>query len=384
MTLRVETILGENLVAGFNAAGTIKKGLPSGAYTSDDFFRLEQEKVFQANWSLAGFAHELPSPGDARPGMLGGVPIVAIHGHDGRIRVFHNVCRHRGLKLVDKPCSGKKRITCPYHAWAYGLDGQLLMAPHFGGIGKREVDGFDYADHGLKEVRSEIWQDWIFVNIDGGAGDFQEFLAPLKDYIGDLNLATATPILEMDSGVVNANWKFLTENFAEPYHVPVVHPETAAGQPLKDHYMIKDRNLVGCGINIEGDLHDLQPPEEKANGRLCLDISAWYLVLFPHFNFFVYFSDDTHVYVMLNTPLSPSQTHQRRVIYQLGGEVPDQETRDAWRKLNEDVIREDWDMAERLQEGRASPAISDGGIMSPAWEVGEHGFDELIMAAVSR
>ncbi len=384
MTLRVETILGEDLVAGFNAAGTIKKGLPAGAYTSEEFFRLEQEKVFQANWSLAGFVHELPNPGDARPSMLGGVPIVAMHDQDGKIRVFHNVCRHRGLKLVDTPCSGKKRITCPYHAWAYGLDGQLLMAPHFGGIGKREVDGFDYADYGLKEVRSEIWHDWIFVNIDGQAEEFHEFLAPLKDYIGDLDLSAATPILEMDSGVVNANWKFLTENFTEPYHVPVVHPETAAGQPLKDHYMIKDRNLVGCGINIEGDLHDLQSPEEKANGRLCLDISAWYLVLFPHFNFFVYFSDDTHVYAMLNTPLSPSKTHQRRVIYQLGGEEPDAETREAWRKLNEDVIQEDWDMAERLQQGRASPAIADGGIMSPAWEVGEHGFDELIMAAVSR
>ncbi len=379
----VEELLGRDLVDGFRNPGPVMKGLPAAAYTSDDFFRLEQQKVFQANWSLAGFVHELPEPGDVRPSLMGGVPILAVHGGDGRIRVFHNVCRHRGLTLVDAPCSGRKRLTCPYHAWTYGLDGKLVIAPHFGGLGKKPVEGFAYEDHGLKEVRSAIWHDWIFVNIDGNAPPFDEFLAPLKDYIGDLDLDHIRPIIEMDSGTVKANWKFLTENFCEPYHVPVVHPETAAGQPLKDHYMVRDRHLTGCGIKITGGVDDLKPP--KANGRdLCLDISAWYLVLFPHFNFFVYFGDETHVYVMLNTALAPGLTHQRRVIYQIGGEEPSEAMKDAWRRLNADVIREDWDMAERLQLGRASPVMADGGVMSPAWEVGEHGFDELIMEAMSR
>ncbi len=383
MEKQVEEVLGKDLVKGFNHPGPVMKGLPGAAYTSEAFFRLEQQKVFQANWSLAGFVHELPAPGNARPSLMGGVPIVAVHGSDGRIRVFHNVCRHRGLQLVDQPCSGKKRLMCPYHAWTYGLDGKLVMAPHFGGLGKQPVAGFDYADYGLKEVRSAVWHDWIFVNIDGKAPAFEDFLAPLKAYIGDLDLDHIHPIIEMDSGTVNANWKFLSENFCEPYHVPVVHPETAAGQPLKDHYMVRDRHLTGCGIKISGEIDDLKPPRQ--GGRdLCLDISAWYLVLFPHFNFFVYFGDDTHVYVMLNSPIAPGLTHQRRVIYQIGGTKPSEASKEEWRRLNADVVREDWDMAERLQLGRASPVMADGGVMSPVWEVGEHGFDELVMEAMSR
>ena len=382
MNVRVENVLGEDAVADFLNATPIMKGLPAGAYTDEAFFKLEQKKVFQANWSLAGFAHEIPQPGDAIPGELGGLPIVMVRGKEGQIRVFHNVCRHRGLKLVDEPCSGRKDITCPYHGWMYGLDGRLLVAPHFGGMGKRTTDGFDYDERGLVEVRSAVWHDWIFANLDGNAGDFDEFLDPLKRYVGDLDLSRLDPILQMDSGTVDANWKFLTENFAEPYHVPMIHPETAAGQPLKDHYMIRDRNLVGCGIDVGDTANGAKAPKPGNGKELCLDFSAWYLVLYPHFNFFVYFGDEKHVYVMLNTPLAPDRTHQRRVIYQLGGPDQTDESREAWRKLNEDVIREDWEMAVRLQAGRASPVMADGGVMSPAWEVGEHGFDELIMASM--
>ena len=209
------------------------------------------------------------------------------------------------------------------------------------------------------------------------APDFAAQVAPLEAAIGDIDLTALTPILSIDSGEVAANWKFLCENYVEPYHVPLTHPQTAAGQPLEEHYLHQDGVLVGCGIDVgEGG--------RKTNGgkrgrEVCLDFSAWYHLLFPNFCFFVYFGDETHVNVMLNTPLAPDRTHQRRVIYQLGGETPTDAQLEAWRQLNCDVVAEDWHMAVRLQEGRASPVTAGGGVLSPVWETSAHAFDRLIV-----
>ena len=364
-------------LARFLDPGPVQHGLPAEAYTSEHFFALEEERVFARNWTLCGFAHELPAAGDAVPVTLAGRPIVLVRGQDGALRAFHNVCRHRGLKLVDAPCSGRRRLVCPYHNWSYALDGRLVNATNFGGHGVHAVEGFDYESHGLAEVPCRQWHDWIFVNAAGNEPDFEAFLAPLRPVVEELDMTAMEPLFKLDSGIFQANWKFICENFVEPYHVPVVHPETAAGQPLQKHYMIGDGHMVGCAIDIE------EETQKTARGRdICLDISARYLLLFPNFLFFVYFGEETQINVMLNRPVAPGQTHQRRVIYQLDGARPDSQTIEKWRALTEDVIAEDRAMVERLQVGRSSPVVADGGVLSPAWEASERAFQDLIMAAM--
>jgi choline monooxygenase len=383
MPSQLESILGRERLTAFLEPGAIKRGLPPAAYCDHGFFRLEQEKVFRKTWALAGFAHEVPNPGDARPTTLGGVPILLLRDGEGTLRVFHNVCRHRNMKLVDEPCSGLKKLLCPYHAWTYNLDGSLRLAPYFGGSGLKDTAGLDYAKHGLLEARSAVFHDWVFVNVSGDAPPFEEYIAPLVEQIGDLGLSELKPIFAMDSGEVAANWKFLCENYVEPYHVPVTHPQTAAGQPLQSHHMVRKDHLVGCAAEVDA-AAAAAAQDGKTNGSsdLFLNFSAWYYLLFPNFLFFVYFAEATHVYVMLNTPLAPDRTHQRRVIYQLGGEAPDAAEIEAWRKLNAQVIAEDWFMATRLQAGRASPAAEDGGVFSPTWDASSHAFDELIISAM--
>ena len=364
-------------LARFLDPGPVQHGLPAEAYTSERFFALEEERVFARNWTLCGFAHELPAPGDAAPVTVAGRPIVLVRGQDGTLRAFHNVCRHRGLKLVDAPCSGRRRLVCPYHNWSYALDGRLVNATNFGGHGVHAVEGFDYGAHGLAEVPCRQWHDWIFVNAAGNEPDFEAFLAPLRPVVEGLDMTAMAPLFKLDSGIFQANWKFICENFVEPYHVPVVHPETAAGQPLQKHYMIGDGHMVGCAIDIE------EETQKTARGRdICLDISARYLLLFPNFLFFVYFGEETQINVMLNRPVAPGQTHQRRVIYQLDGPRPEAETIEKWRALTQDVIAEDRAMVERLQVGRSSPVVADGGVLSPAWEASERAFQDLIMAAM--
>ncbi len=374
-------IVDSESLARFQAAGPVKHGLPAEAYASPRFLELEQDRVFARSWTLAGFAHELPSPGDVMPVTVAGRPVVLVRGKEGQLRAFHNVCRHRGLKLVDGPCSGRRRLVCPYHNWSYGLDGRLINATNFGGHGIHAVEGFDYEANGLAEVPCRHWHDWVFVNVAGNEPDFEAFLAPLQPVVAGLDLTAIEPLFKLDSGIFQANWKFICENFVEPYHVPVVHPETAAGQPLHKHYMVSEGHMVGCAVDIDGDI-DEQPQKSDRGRDICLDISARYLLLFPNFLFFVYFGEDTQINVMLNRPVAPDRTHQRRVIYQLGGQRPDAATIDKWHALTEDVIAEDKAMVERLQEGRRSPVLADGGVLSPVWEASERAFQDLVMAAV--
>ena len=98
---------------------------------------------------------------------------------EGHIRVFHNVCSHRGVELVTQPTTVKKTITCPYHSWCYGLDGGLRATPSIGGPGRNTCEGFDKARHGLKPVRSAVWFDVVFVNLSGDAAPFEDYIAPL-------------------------------------------------------------------------------------------------------------------------------------------------------------------------------------------------------------
>ncbi len=377
----LESILGRERVSEFFSQARIKRGLPARAYTSEDFFRLEQERVFARSWTFIGYAHELAEPGDAVPAVAAGLPVLMLKDADSRVRVFHNVCRHRGLKLVDQPCRFRTTIVCPYHAWTYGLDGRLIRSPHFGGYRKHLPEHFDPGRHGLVEIRSRVWHDWIFINPDEGAPDFDDYVAPLLELTGGYDLERIRPMFTVDSGEFRSNWKFICENFIDPYHVPVAHPVTAAGQPLSDHYLVGNGRVVGCAVDV-GD--DPLPRGREGTSEACLDMSARYLVLFPNFLFFVYEAEITQINVMLNTPLGPDRTHQRRVIYHLEGQEPSESDIESWRRLTLRVIAEDRALVERMQEGRRSPVTAGGGVLSPVWEESEHHFQRLVMEAASR
>jgi choline monooxygenase len=118
-------------------------GLPRQAYTDPGFLVLEREYVFDANWMFVAAAEDITEPGDVMPLELIGRPIVLVRQRDGGVRAFHNVCRHRGVILAGEAASRRPTLTCPYHAWSYGLDGALLKTPHFNGEGRHDTGGFD-------------------------------------------------------------------------------------------------------------------------------------------------------------------------------------------------------------------------------------------------
>ena len=100
-------------------------GLPNGVYTSDEFFERERDTLFAATWACVGRGTDAPKPGDVCPVDLMGIPLVLVRDDDRKLRVFHNVCSHRGNRLVVEPCRVTGVIRCAYHSWTYKLDGKL-------------------------------------------------------------------------------------------------------------------------------------------------------------------------------------------------------------------------------------------------------------------
>ncbi|MEQ8665102.1 MAG: aromatic ring-hydroxylating dioxygenase subunit alpha [Rhodospirillales bacterium] len=354
----------------FWSGTTPRAGLPSSAYCDEEFWNAECATVFTDNWVCAGFAHEIPRAGDAFPTTVAGQPIVLVRDHDNQIGAFHNVCRHRCLKLVDEARNVGKLIRCPYHAWAYDLKGALRAFPSFGGPGDAKAEGFEPAAHGLVPVRCHVWHDWIFVNVGGKAPDFDAYAASLQARLSDVDLTHLMPLTTLDFGIVETNWKFIMENFIEPYHVQFVHRGTT-DQPLDKHATFIDGNCLGSTVDLDA----------ENTGTSSLAVSSRYLTLFPNFILGTYFPNQIGVY--LNVPLGPGRTAQKRAIYQTHGERPDAVGIEALGKLWWNVHKEDHAICERMQQGRASVVARDGGVLSSCWEDSVRAFQELVAVNTS-
>ncbi len=190
--------------------------LPPWCYTSDAFYEREVRRIFMKEWNFMGRADHLGAPGDYTALDFAGIPLIILRDSEGGLRAFANNCPHRGACLLAG--EGRvKRIGCPYHGWSFSLEGELVAAPGMDGI-----DGFEMGDHGLKPIRLETWQGFVFINFDAGAPGLMDYLGDLTDEIGSYNFAdmTCTRRVEFD---LDCNWKLYIENAMEDYHTAVVH-----------------------------------------------------------------------------------------------------------------------------------------------------------------
>jgi choline monooxygenase len=347
-------------------------GLPAESYTDYDFWKKECNTVLSDDWLFVGLVHELKNSGDVIPLSIAGKPIFLVKDIENKISVFHNICSHRCLKLVDEKKNVGKIIKCPYHAWSYSLNGELKAAPHVGGTNHHKPDGFNFSDHGLKSIRTHIWHDWIFINFNGKAKKFNEYAKPLIRRFNNIDLTKLKYVATLDFGKINTNWKFLIENFIEPYHVQFVH-KTTTNQPLKDHYTFVDGKCYGSGIDVE---------KEDEKNDSALSVTSKYLSLFPNFIMGTYFPNQVGVY--LNIPISPSVTLQKRIIYTTDGKSMTKKEIQKIKNIWWSVHKEDHEMCERLQEGRSSPASNNGGLLSPVWEKGVQAFQKLIINSINK
>jgi len=203
--------------------------LPGFAYRDPGIFEAELDALFRPGWISVACAQNVPNPGDLLPVRIAGQALLVTRDRDGEVRVFYNLCRHRGALLASEPCRAQAgRIVCPYHGWSFGLDGRFESAPHFD---RSDPDAPSQAlreDLGLIPLRSAVWRDVVFVNLSGDAPDFEGFIRPLEQRIARWTASELRP-LASDEYRIEANWKLAAENFLDAYHLPVVHPELGGG-----------------------------------------------------------------------------------------------------------------------------------------------------------
>jgi phenylpropionate dioxygenase-like ring-hydroxylating dioxygenase large terminal subunit len=213
-----------------------RRGLPGWAYHSPALFDLERTEVFLNHWQVVGHENDIPAPGDWLSFDLLGERAMVVRGRDGVVRAFHNLCRHRGARLVDGPqgqCRGA--LVCPFHGWVYNLDGTLR------GAARPETFGdMDRARFGLKPIEMEIWHGFVFLRfLPGPQPALAELLAPYDADFRDFRAGAMLPVVRPDwSATLAVNWKSVRDVDNEGYHVAMAHPA------LQDLYGRSYRDLV--------------------------------------------------------------------------------------------------------------------------------------------
>ena len=204
----------------------VARTLPRQAYLSDDVLDWERRNIFEATWTCLGRSDLVPEPKCQRGVRVGNEGLVLTRALDGVLHGFFNTCRHRGHELLgDGECRKRNTIACPYHSWAYNLDGSLRAATRFS-----DVPGFDIADFPLVPVAVREWNGWIFANASGSAPELESWLGNLDDYLENWDMPRLS-IAVSHEYVVEANWKLIVENYLECYHCPTIHPELCRVSP---------------------------------------------------------------------------------------------------------------------------------------------------------
>lgn len=192
---------------------------PASHYVDEAWFEDERQALFRERAQFVGLSVECPNPGDVLTRDCGGVPILIVRQPDGSLRAFVNACRHRASPLLKGDgAHGRRPIVCPYHAWTYSLDGELIARPH-------DEGGFDDLEDRCALLGRAVAEAHGLIFIHPGRGDAleaQDILHGIEADFAGYEIKTAC-LFDRRETVWPINWKLLLDTFLEPYHVRFVH-----------------------------------------------------------------------------------------------------------------------------------------------------------------
>jgi glycine betaine catabolism A len=345
--------------------------LPRRAYTDEDVATWEAENIFLGGWVCVGHAGALAERGAFLTAEIADESML-FFAEGG----YHNVCRHRGARLVTEAEGTVRRLQCPYHAWSYGFDGTLKNAPQTDGL-----EDFERACNGLRAIRMETIGGLVFADVSGTAPPLADHVGALEEHLDAYRTAELRRGARIDYDVA-ANWKAIVENYSECLHCPGVHPELNR----LSHYLSGD-DFEGPGAWCGGSMtltkedadtmatgggHGGRPPIAGVDPRAVL-----YFAIFP--NCLVSLHPD---YVMLHT-LWPRGARRTQVVCEwfFEPETMEREGFDGsdaiefWDLVN----RQDWHVCELAQLGMTSRAYTPGRYTEVEGTV--HDFDRMVAEA---
>ena len=387
MTLEIYNIIDKKKLDIVSESIENAHGLPNECYLNGAYTAIERKKIFEDKWVAVGVGSSVPNPGDAKAFDLLGIPLIILRDKENKIRIYHNVCSHRGYKLLKKPCTLKNVLRCPYHSWTYDFSGNLIATPNLGGINKHENKNFDKSKSSLKKVRSYVWLDLIFVNISNNEVSFEEYVKPLNnrwsEFLTKEDQAIITRANDYGYFLLEAkcNWKFAIENYCESYHLPWVHPGLNSYSKIDDHYHIQGlpNHFAGQGTYAYNPIFEGEkklptfPGWSKEKKE-----HAEYIALFPNVMLGIH---KDHYYAYWLEPVSHNYTKEHMEIYYAGKEAATAVEYKNLRKQNYEmwlnVQSEDLNIIEGMQDGRNSP-IFNGGNFSPVIDSPTHHFNKWV------
>jgi phenylpropionate dioxygenase-like ring-hydroxylating dioxygenase large terminal subunit len=333
--------------------------LPGWLYHDPEFFEAEKKAFLRAAPQVVCHESEIREPGEWRSLEYLGESVIVIRGDDGEIRAFSNVCRHRGSRIVDGHGGCAKVLTCPYHAWSYSREGQLVGVPH-----RSEYPGLETDKLGLVPLAVETWRGFLFVALEPGAPSVAEMMAPYEHEVEPYRFEELRVLGRVTVRPRQLNWKTLCDNYSDGLHIPVGHPGLT--RLFGKSYRIEAKAHVD---KMEGDLVDKTSanPSERAYQQWLPKIDElpdshqrkWlYFKLFPNIAFDIY---PDQVDFMQFLPLSSTTTMLREISYA----HPDKRREMKavrylnWR-INRRVNAEDTQLITRVQAGIQSPSYKAG------------------------
>jgi len=358
--------------------------LPSRFFFDPAIFEDEKRRIFYGAWHAAAHENELSEPGDFVTLHFFDQSVIVIRAEDGAIRAFHNVCQHRGNRLIEERRGKRpKVIRCGYHSWCYGTDGRLRSAPR-----SERVKGFDMKNIGLKPVRVERLGRFVFINLDSEAEALAEIApgaeAEMRRYLPDLD---RMQLVEEGDVIVPANWKVIMDNSIEGYHFSLsgpVHKHLASLIDFK-RYELKAHGKWWTYIG---------PPKPGANSAYGESLEGatyqtdWFfnIGIWPNTTFYCFpFSDIVATFIMI--PLEPEKSLVRFGYYAPAHRELAKVTKACIRWMNEELGPEDIQLNISQQKGLRSFGYDQGRYLIDADRSNEsehlvHHFHKLVYQAI--
>jgi len=352
--------------------------LPSRYYTDPAVWEAEKEKIFYRSWIYVCHESQIAKPGDYTTTKIIDQNVAVVRGRDGALRAFYNVCQHRAHELLTGQGNLKAVITCPYHAWAYDLEGKLRTARNC-----EKVKGFDKADFTLPQVRVETLLGLVFVNLDPDAVPFAqqapELEADIRASIPHWDEIVFTNSYDFGGRPIEAGWKVVVDNYVECYHCATAHPAFAdmIEMPAYEHttHGITARQL-GPRTHADNSAYKLTPEDRTTQAFF------WYLWPTTTINMLPGRGD---VMITSVVPHGPGRTAFRNDRFAVGGDPEIAERHDYLQNI---LGVEDMDLCESVQRGLVSKGYDQGRFMVDEARTGEgehvvHFFHKLVFDALN-